>query len=68
MTDTTNEPYRPVFDAKFRTVAYILGLIASVTGAGFMMFGDAQIGGFISTAAGFLASGFGVAYNPLKTA
>ena len=40
-------------------------LAASIVGLGFMMFGDAQVGGFISTAAGVVASGFGVAYNPL---
>ena len=41
---------------------------ASIVGLGFMMFGDAQVGGFISTAAGVVASGFGVAYNPLRNA
>ncbi len=43
-------------------------LAASIVGLGFMMFGDAQVGGFISTAAGVVASGFGVAYNPLRNA
>ena len=49
-----------------RTVIYVASLVASIVGPGFMMFGDAQVGGFISTAAGFIASGFGVAYNPLR--
>ena len=62
----TQDAYRPVFSARVRTVVYVLGLVASVVGLGLMMFGDAQVGGFVSTAAGFLASGFGVAYNPLR--
>lgn len=58
--------YTPVFNDTVRTVIYILGLSASVVGLGFMTFGRADIGGFISTAAGFIAAGFGVAYNPLR--
>lgn len=58
--------YRPVFNDTVRTIIYVAGLVASVVGLAFMMFGDAQVGGFISTAAGFLASGFGVAYNPIR--
>lgn len=58
--------YTPVFSKQVRTVAYVLGLIASCVGLGFMTFGDAAIGGYISTVAGFIASGLGVAYNPLR--
>lgn len=60
--------YTPVFSKQVRTVVYVLGLIASCVGLGFMTFGDAAVGGFISTAAGVVASGFGVAYNPLRNA
>lgn len=62
------DAYTPVFSKQVRTVVYVLGLIASCVGLGFMTFGDAQVGGFISTAAGVVASGFGVAYNPLRNA
>ncbi len=58
--------YTPVFSKQVRTVVYVLGLIASCVGLGFMTFGDAAIGGYISTVAGFIASGLGVAYNPLR--
>lgn len=64
-----NQPpdaYTPVFSKQVRTVVYVLGLIASCVGLGFMTFGDAAIGGYISTVAGFIASGLGVAYNPLR--
>lgn len=64
-TDTGSQ-YTPVFNDTVRTVIYILGLVASVVGLGFMTFGRADIGGFISTAAGFIAAGCGVAYNPLR--
>lgn len=57
-----------VFNDTVRTVIYVASLAASIVGLGFMMFGDAQVGGFISTAAGVVASGFGVAYNPLRNA
>lgn len=58
--------YTPVFNNTVRTIIYIIALIASMTGLGLMSFGHADIGGFISTAAGIIASGFGVAYNPLR--
>ena len=58
--------YTPVFSKQVRTVVYVLGLIASCVGLGFMTFGDAAIGGYISTVAGFIASGLGVAYNPRR--
>lgn len=38
-------------------MVYVAGLIASCVGLGFMTFGDAAIGGYISTVAGFIASG-----------
>lgn len=58
--------YTPVFSDTVRTIIYIVALIASVVGLGFMTFGHADIGGFVSTAAGIIAGGFGVAYNPLR--
>ena len=58
--------YTPVFNNTMRTIIYIIALIASVAGLGLMSFGHADIGGFISTAAGIIAGGFGVAYNPLR--
>ena len=58
--------YTPVFNNTVRTIIYIIALIASVTGLGLMSFGHADIGGLISTAAGIIAGGFGVAYNPLR--
>lgn len=58
--------YTPVFSKRVRTVVYVAGLVASCVGLGFMTFGDAAVGGYISTVAGFLASGLGVAYNPLR--
>lgn len=66
VAETEAKQYTPVFNDTVRTVIYILGLSASVVGLGFMTFGRADIGGFISTAAGFIAAGFGVAYNPLR--
>lgn len=58
--------YTPVFSKQVRTVVYVLGLIASCVGLGFMTFGDAAVGGYISTVAGFISAGLGVAYNPLR--
>lgn len=58
--------YVPIFGDTVRTIIYVLGLVASVVGLGFMMFGDASIGGFISTAAAIVTGGFGVAYNPIR--
>ena len=66
--DGTDSAYTPVFSKSVRTVVYVLGLIASCVGLGFMTFGDAAVGGYISTVAGFIASGLGVAYNPLRNA
>ena len=64
--DGTDSAYTPVFSKQVRTVVYVLGLIASCVGLGFMTFGDAAIGGYISTVAGFISAGLGVAYNPLR--
>ena len=64
-----NQPpdaYTPVLSQQVRTVGYVRGRIASCVGLGFMTFGDAAVGGYISTVAGFIASGLGVAYNPLR--
>ena len=46
-TDTVqpDSAYTPVFSKQVRTVVYVLGLIASCVGLGFMTFGDAAIGG-----------------------
>ena len=66
MTDNTTDVYRPVFGATVRTAIYVVTLMASVIGLGFMCFGQPAIGGFISTAAGIIAAGFGVAYNPVR--
>lgn len=63
---TPPERYTPIFNDRVRTIIYVLTLIASIIGLGFMTFGYAAIGGFISTAAGILAAGFGVAYNPVR--
>ena len=60
--------YTPVFSDAVRTWVYVLGLLASVVGLGFMCFGRPGIGGFISTAAGAVTAGFGVAYNPVRLA
>ena len=66
--DHTATPYTPVFHDTVRTVIYVVTLVASVIGLGFMSFGSPEIGGFISTAAGIIAAGFGVAYNPVRMA
>ncbi|MDB6788426.1 hypothetical protein [Bifidobacterium longum] len=66
--DHTATPYTPVFNDTVRTVIYVVTLVASVIGLGFMSFGSPEIGGFISTAAGIIAAGFGVAYNPVRMA
>lgn len=58
--------HTPVFNNTVRTTIYIIALIASVTSLGLISLGHTNIGGLISTAAGIIASGFGVAYNPLR--
>lgn len=67
-TQAQQTGYTPVFSDQVRTIIYVAGLIASIIGLGFMCFGHPEIGGFISTAAGAIAAGFGVAYNPLRLA
>jgi hypothetical protein len=66
--EITETGYTPVFGDTVRTVIYILGLVASVVGLGFLTFGDASVAAFVSTAAGIVTSGFGVAYNPARMA
>lgn len=68
LADEPETGYKPVFDNNVRTIAYVASLVASVIGLGFMCFGHPDVGGFISTAAGVLAGGFGVAYNPVRMA
>lgn len=65
-TTASGDDYRPVFNATVRTAIYVMTLISSVIGLGFMCFGHPDVGGFISTAAGIIAAGFGVAYNPVR--
>lgn len=65
--NNAGDAYIPIFSAEVRTGVYILGLICSVVSLYFMTFDNAVIGGFIGTAAGIITSGFGVAYNPLRT-
>lgn len=62
------QSYTPVFNETIRTVIYVLGLVASIVGLGCLTFGAPDVGGFISTAAGMLTAGFGVAYNPVRLA
>ena len=66
IADHADTSYTPVFSNEVRTIVYVLSLVASVIGLGFMCFGSPAVGGFISTAAGVLAAGFGVAYNPVR--
>ncbi|OTA27218.1 hypothetical protein B9G54_01485 [Alloscardovia macacae] len=63
-----NTDYTPVFNEQIRTIIYVFGLVASVVGLGCLTFGAPDVGGFISTAAGMLTAGFGVAYNPVRLA
>ena len=56
---TSTEPqhadgYTPVFSDTVRTIIYVVALIASVAGLGLISFGHADIGAFISTAAGII--------------
>lgn len=60
------EPYTPVFSPLIRTIIYVVCLIAGIVGLGFTLFGDPAVGSYISAAAGMLAAGFGVAYNPIR--
>ena len=67
-TEEDTAGYTPVFNDTVRTVVYIAGLAASVVGLGFLTFGDASVAAFVSTAAGVVTGGFGVAYNPTRLA
>ncbi|PLS27519.1 hypothetical protein [Bifidobacterium parmae] len=58
--------YTPVFDDRVRTVIYIVTLVAGIVGAGITVFGDPQIGAYVSAAAGVIASAFGTAYSPMR--
>lgn len=75
MSNTTSTPdhaantgYTPVFNDTVRTVVYIIGLIAVIVGAGFTAFGNPEVGDYVTTVGGLIASAFGVAYNPLRMA
>lgn len=63
-----NTAYTPVFPDTVRTVIYVVTLIAGVVGLGVTAFGDPAVGAYISSAAGVIAAGFGVAYNPTRLA
>ena len=58
--DMQDTAYTPVFSSTVRTVVYVAGLVASAVGLGFMTFGNAAVGGYISTVAGLITAGFGV--------
>lgn len=60
-TDTASD-YVPVFDATVRTIIYVVTLVAGIVGLGVTAFGNPEIGAFISSAAGIIASAFGVRY------
>lgn len=60
------DAYTPVFPDLLRTIIYVAALIASVVSLGITAFGDPAVGGYIGTAAGIIAGGFGVAYNPVR--
>jgi hypothetical protein len=60
--------YTPTFNNTVRTIIYVVGLVATAVGLGFVQFGDAGIGAYISTTAGLITGGFGVAYNPIRMA
>lgn len=60
--NTSHAEYVPVFDATVRTVVYVVTLVAGIVGLGVTAFGNPEIGAFISSAAGIIASAFGVRY------
>lgn len=61
------EPYRPVFNSTVRTIIYVVAAFAQIVAIGVASFGDAAVGAYIASAAGMLATAFGVAYNPMRT-
>lgn len=67
-TDTATGTYTPVFSPKIRTVIYVVALVGVIAGLGVSRFVDPEIGDYVVTACGLLASGFGVAYNPIRLA
>lgn len=60
--------YTPTFNNTVRTVIYVAGLVAAAVGLGFVQFGDPAVGAYVSTVAGLITGGFGVAYNPIRMA
>ena len=60
------EPYRPVFNPTVRTIIYVIAAFAQIVAVGVTAFGDAAVGAYIASAAGMLATAFGVAYNPMR--
>lgn len=66
--DSDGKGYTPTFNNTVRTVIYVAGLVATAVGLGFVQFGDAGIGAYVSTVAGLITGGFGVAYNPIRMA
>jgi hypothetical protein len=60
--------YTPAFNPTVRTVVYVAGLVASIVSAGFIAFGNPDVGAFIGSAAALVASALGTAYNPLSVA
>lgn len=66
--EADGQGYTPTFNNTVRTVIYVVGLVATAVGLGFVQFGDAGIGAYVSTVAGLITGGFGVAYNPIRMA
>jgi hypothetical protein len=66
--DSDGKGYTPTFNNTVRTIIYVVGLVATAVGFGFIQFGDAGIGAYVSTVAGIITGGFGVAYNPIRMA
>lgn len=60
------EPYRPVFNPAVRTIVYVVAAFAQIIAIGVASFGDPAVGAYIASAAGMLATAFGVAYNPMR--
>lgn len=60
--------YAPAFNPTVRTIVYVAGLVASIVSAGFIAFGNPDVGAFIGSAAALVASALGTAYNPLSVA
>ena len=60
--------YAPAVDPRVRTVVYVAGLVASIVSAGFIAFGNPDVGAFIGSAAAAVTGAFGTAYNPISVA